>query len=89
MRDIHVVIKKIKKCEQTIRAHYSEVVILIKLLLIAPAVNAVSVSSCFNTSPHQNLYEDNNNAIRIINTVMLITYKAGPPDPRGSCFTLG
>ena len=38
--DIHMVVKKFQKMSAGMRAHFSEVVILIKLLLIAPATNA-------------------------------------------------
>ena len=44
--DIHMVVKKFQKMSAGMRAHFSEVVILIKLLLIAPATNAVSERSC-------------------------------------------
>ena len=44
--DIHMVVKKFQKISAGVRAHFSEVFILIKLLLIAPATNAVSERSC-------------------------------------------
>ena len=46
MTDIHMVVKKFQKMSAGVRAHFSEVFILIKLLLIAPATNAVSERSC-------------------------------------------
>ena len=44
--DIHIVVKKFQKISAGMRAHFSEVVILNKLLLITPATNAVSEPSC-------------------------------------------
>ena len=44
--DIHMVVKKFQKMSAGMRAHFSEVAILIKLLLIAPATNAVNERSC-------------------------------------------
>ena len=44
--DIHMVVKNFQKMSAGMRAHFLELAILIKLLLIAPATNAVSESSC-------------------------------------------
>ena len=75
MTDIHMVVKKIQKMSAGMRAHFSEVVILIKLLLIAPATNAVSERSCFALRHIRTYLRTTITQNRMNNTNILNTYK--------------
>ena len=46
VKDVQLVVKKFQKMSAGMKAYFSEVVILLKLLLIAPATNAISERSC-------------------------------------------
>ena len=57
------------------RAYFSEVVILIKLLLIAPATNAVSERSCSTLRRIKTYLRTTMTQNRMNNTIILNTYK--------------
>ena len=59
------------------RAHFSEVVILIKLLLIVPATNAVSERSCSTLHRIKTYLRTTIIQNRMNNTIILNTYKEG------------
>ena len=56
-------------------AHFSEAAILIKLLRIAPATNAVSERSCFTLRRIKTYLRTTITQNRMNNTIMLNTYK--------------
>ena len=58
-----------------IRAYFSEVVILIKLLLIAPTTNAVSERSCFTLRRIKTYLRTTMTQNRMNNTIILNTHK--------------
>ena len=73
--DIHMVVKKFQKMSAGMRAHFSEVVILIKLLLIAPATNAVSERSCSTLRRIKTYLRTTMTQNRMNNTIILNTHK--------------
>ena len=72
-----MVIKKLQKISAGMRAHFSEVVILIKLLLIVPATNAVSERSCSTLRRIKTYLRTTIIQNRMNNTIILSTYKEG------------
>ena len=73
--DIHIVVKKFLKMLAGMRAHFSEVVISIELLLIAPATNAVSERSCSALRRIKTYLRTTMTQNRMNNTIILNTYK--------------
>ena len=73
--DIHIVVKKFQKISAGMRAHFSEVLILIKLLLMAPATNAVSGRSCSPLHRIKTYLRTTITQNRMNNTIILNTYK--------------
>ena len=57
------------------RAHFSEVVILIKLLLMAPATNAVSECCCSTLRRIKTYLRTRMTQNRMNNTIIMNTYK--------------
>ena len=73
--DVHMVVKNFQKMSAGMRAHFLELVILIKLLLIAPATNAVSESSCSTLRRIKTYLRTTMTQDRMNNTIILNTYK--------------
>ena len=75
MTDIHIVVKKFQKMSAGMRTHFSEVLILIKRLLMAPATNAVSGRSCSTLRRIKTYFRTTMTQNRMNNTIILNTYK--------------
>ena len=73
--EIHMVVKKFQKMSADMRAHFSEVVILIKLLLMAPATNAVSECCCSTLRRIKTYLRTRMTQNRMNNTIIMNTYK--------------
>ena len=70
-----MVVKNFQKMSPGMRGNFSEVVILIKLLLIAPATNAVSERSCSTLRRIKTYLRTTMTQDRMNNTIILNTYK--------------
>ena len=70
-----MVVKNFQKMSPGMRGNFSEVVILIKLLLIAPATNAVYERSCSTLHRIKTYLSTTMTQNRMNNTIILNTYK--------------
>ena len=73
--DIPAIINKFQKMSKAMRMYFSEVVILIKLLLSAPATNAVSERSCSTLRRIKSYLRTTMSQSRTNHTILLNTYK--------------
>ena len=69
------IIKTFQNMSEGIREYYSEVIVLIKLVLVAPATNAISERSCSTLHRIKYYLRTTSSQNRLNNTIILHTYK--------------
>lgn len=73
--NISNIIKTFRNMSEGIREYYSEVIVLIKLVLVAPATNSVSERSCSTLRRIKTYLRTTMSQNRLNNTIILHTYK--------------